>query len=345
MNREAAANVTPVRQRTQYDWANLPLGVIPDHILAAQLGCQRQTVLKARHRLGISPHSSRCRNKQINWDDVDLGCRSDIEIATELGVATSVVCNARNRRNVEPFTSRVCLVDWDTAPLGEYPDRVVAEELGISEPTVSRHRNAKGITPHRCTFLTPEGEGTHSYDEALIDLYWHEHGTNHQFQVRIGKYVVDWVVDGIVVEYAGFINSPRFGQAYKDKLDRKIQYYKAIGKEVLIIYPDDLGQYTPEGRPLSTRDIVSGGVNWSQQPLGKMSDTDLARKLEVTQGTVSYQRRRLGIPVFSTVDWDSVPLGKATDKELATRLGVHKNTVRNARVRKGIPSFRSRKNV
>ena len=281
--------------------------------------------------------------KGINWDDAPLGKLSDGDVARMYKVARPVVCNARNRRGIPPFTSRYVNVVWDDVPLGGFPDAVLAKELGVSEPTVSRHRNQKGICPFQSRFITTEGEAAQSYPEALIDLFWHEQDIAHQFQVPIGPYVADWVVGNTVVEYAGFIESRTFGDRYRERLAVKVSFYKSQGWHVQVIYPNDLESFKPKGSPEMTRDIISGGVNWSGQPLGKMTDMDLASRLGVGQTTVSRWRNIFGIAPYKKKkrDWTHEPLGKMPDPALAARLGVSKETVRRARVMFGIPSYRS----
>ncbi len=283
------------------------------------------------------------RNKGVDWDAAPLGEMSDGEIAKMYGVAQPVVCNARNRRGIAPFSPRCAAVDWASTPLGELPDAALAERLGVSQPTVTRHRNRLGIPPFKATFLTPEGQAADSYPEALIDLFWHEQRIPHEFQVPIGPYIADWVLEGdTVVEYAGFLESRVFGEEYRRRLEAKVAFYKSAGWEVRVLYPADLAEFRPQGSPQTTRDLISGEINWSQQPLGEMSDTALASRLGVAQPTVTRWRNILGLaPYTPCPDWSLIPLGLEFDTTIAKRLEVSKETVRRARVGRGIPSYRS----
>jgi len=303
MKKDARADLDPVRQRTQYTCT-----------------------------------------KGVDWDKAPLGEMADGAVARMYGVARPVVCNARNRRNIPPHTTRCANVVWEEAPLGELPDAVVAQKLGVSQPTVTRHRNRRGIHPFRAVFLTTEGEAAHSYPEALIDLYWHEQAIPHRFQVSVGPYVADWVMeDGSVVEYAGFLESRAFGARYQERLSTKMSFYKSLGIVVQVIPPDNLCSFRPKGAPRMSRDIISGNINWSEQPLGKMTDTELAACLGVGQTTVSRWRNIFGTVPYKSPkqDWSSLPLGGEPDPVLAARLGVSKETVRRARVTLGISSHRS----
>ena len=81
-------------------------------------------------------------------------------------------------------------------------------------------------------------------------------------------------------------------------------------------------------------------IDWDAQPLGKLSDPELAKKLGVTPSAVCRARQRRGISAkFVSIDWDAQPLGKLSDPELAKKLGVTPPAVRKARLRRGIPSF------
>jgi len=170
--------------------------------------------------------------------------------------------------------------------------------IGVSQPTVTRHRNRLGIAPCKHPFLTKEGRAA-NYPEALIDLYWHERNIEHEFQVPIGQYIADWVLEGRqVVEYAGFSASPRWGKAYRARLREKVGFYTSEGWEVRVIWPQDLKEYDLGFRPKPCRDLRSNGVVWSEQPLGQMLDTALAKHLGVTQSTVTRWRQKLGIPRY-----------------------------------------------
>lgn len=86
------------------------------------------------------------------------------------------------------------------------------------------------------------------------------------------------------------------------------------------------------GRPL--------GIDWDAQPLGEMTDTDLARRLGCCRSAVSQARERRGIPRYEprpAVDWDAQPLGMETDGAIAARLGVSESAVSAARRARGIP--------
>jgi len=92
--------------------------------------------------------------------------------------------------------------------------------------------------------------------------------------------------------------------------------------------------------------VVKKIVDWSEQPLGKKPDGEIAKTLGVSTNTVRCQRTSLGIlPYRRGVDWDSVAhlLGTKTDKALGADFGVRFNAVAYQRTKRGIPSALSQK--
>lgn len=83
-------------------------------------------------------------------------------------------------------------------------------------------------------------------------------------------------------------------------------------------------------------------IDWDEQPLGKISDRELAKKLNASPSTVRNQRTKRGIPPSNDdgaakgINWDEQPLGEIPDDELAEQLGVATVSVSQARRRRGI---------
>jgi len=114
---------------------------------------------------------------------------------------------------------------------------------------------------------------------------------------------------------------------------------------------------TPSDETVKKEIGVYKPVAWDDQPLGEVPDTELAKRLGVSNVAVGRARRRRGIPSFSTsafneagadrrggrvgIDWDAQPLGEMKDAELARRLGVHRSSVNSARRARGIPAARA----
>lgn len=73
-------------------------------------------------------------------------------------------------------------------------------------------------------------------------------------------------------------------------------------------------------------------IDWNAQPLGCVTDKELARRLRVSQPTVGYQRIRRGIPPYCRpIDWALVPLGRVDDEIIAAELDVALATVAKQR--------------
>ena len=83
-------------------------------------------------------------------------------------------------------------------------------------------------------------------------------------------------------------------------------------------------------------------IDWDSQPLGEISDAEIARRLGVSQPSVYEQRTKRGIPPavpqgsVSNIDWSSVALGERTDAEIAAEVGVTRQAVAYQRRKRGI---------
>lgn len=252
MKKEAAANVTPVRQRTQYtcsagsgqhgiDWDQQPLGEMSDSSLARMLGLSSVSIRKARIKRKIEVFHPISVIK-----DMGMGQVPDKVIASKTGKSRRSISRMRQELGIcGPLT-----VNWDLQPLGSVPDVLLAKKLGVDPSSVGVARRKRGIPRGDLKWRTTEGEPA-TYPEAVIDLYWHQHKINHVFQKRIGKYISDWVLNdnNIAVEYAGLLNRRRIGAEYKKKLETKEVFYKKSGFDVLIITPDKLDNYITELNP------------------------------------------------------------------------------------------------
>lgn len=89
------------------------------------------------------------------------------------------------------------------------------------------------------------------------------------------------------------------------------------------------------------RDIMTRhNINWDKQPLGKVPDKKIAKKLKVHHSTVCRHRQEKDIkPNKLKIDWDAQPLGKLPDSTLAKQLNVSITAVRYQRVRRNIPTY------
>jgi len=86
-------------------------------------------------------------------------------------------------------------------------------------------------------------------------------------------------------------------------------------------------------------------VDWDQQPLGLVDDTEIAERLGVAVHRVRAARRYRKIPDSTprpqrkNIVWDEQPLGLESDSSIARQLGVTPSTVTLVRQRRGILRF------
>ena len=82
------------------------------------------------------------------------------------------------------------------------------------------------------------------------------------------------------------------------------------------------------------------GITWDAQPLGRVPDQDLARRLGVTPGSVRQARYSRGIPAMprGRVERLGAVIGEEPDAIVAHRLGLPEHCVRDARRRAGLRS-------
>ena len=84
-------------------------------------------------------------------------------------------------------------------------------------------------------------------------------------------------------------------------------------------------------------------VNWDLvEDLGKVTDSEIARRYNISPTAVMYARRRRNIPSINPVprldiDWDKVPLGKYIDLHIADMYGCSVGIVHRERNKRKIP--------
>lgn len=224
-------------------WDRVQLGSVSDSELARELGVTSGAVRKARLKRGIPLTVRQTFLKQVL--SLGAGEVSDTALAITLRKSRSSVSGYRRTLGLSgPMT-----VDWDNEPLGMAPDRVLAKKWGVGPSVVGVARRHRGIPRGDHTWITTEGVPA-NYPEACIDLWFHEQGIPHSFQVKLGRYIADWVLGGTeVVEYAGFENHRVLGARYSQRLAEKSLYYTSLGLTVRIIRPADLCEYMPTGTP------------------------------------------------------------------------------------------------
>jgi len=240
------------------DWSAVPLGAKSDSAIARELGVTPGAVRKARIKIG-----TRLTTMAERWEGTGVGSVSDQDVADARGVSRSTV--SRIRRSLGMHGPQT--VNWDEQPLGQVPDAVLARLHGVDPSVVGSARRRRGIPRGDLQWVTTEGEPA-TYPEACIDLWFHEHQIPHQFQQRVGTFVADWVLQDEVVEYAGLVEHKVLGSAYREKIDRKRDYYGSLGFRVRFIRPHELESFMPVGTPTFVargRECASCGTSFTQQ--------------------------------------------------------------------------------
>lgn len=82
-------------------------------------------------------------------------------------------------------------------------------------------------------------------------------------------------------------------------------------------------------------------IDWAAQPLGKLSDRAIARRLGVVSSTVWRARLRYGIAAYAPYQavkaWLRANAGRYTDREIAARFGMTSGSVAEMRRRLRLP--------
>jgi len=81
------------------DWTGVPLGEVPDSILARWLKLPGDTVRRRRRLFGIKPVAIR---SLVDWNRLPLGKIPDTYVAAITGLSHPTVLNARRRRGLSP---------------------------------------------------------------------------------------------------------------------------------------------------------------------------------------------------------------------------------------------------
>lgn len=123
---------------------------------------------------------------------------------------------------------------------------------------------------------------------------------------------------------------------------------QGMAREIFQSFCTEVGAGAPRAAHTMTgwvaRATKGGGLDWSEVPLGRLSDHRIALALDVTRRRVVTARKAAGIPAMQKgpigVPWDSMPLGQRPDSELAEMAGTSIKAVQKARRRRGISAFR-----
>lgn len=96
---------------------------------------------------------------------------------------------------------------------------------------------------YKKNIFTQEGQRCY-HQEKFIDDLFHYHNIEHQFQIKIDKYIVDWVIlidnKQFIIEYFGMNNRiGKVGDSYRIKTIEKIKYFTKNNYNFIALYPAD----------------------------------------------------------------------------------------------------------
>lgn len=309
-----------------------PLGVLPDPVIAEQVGQHRRSPAERRKRRGI-PASTGGRT-------FERLCQWVRETSAE-GIVDWYVCVANHvthsvarlaieaeKPDVWPEIAasmdsiRECLwVDWDMQPLGRVTDSLLAERLGVAVHAVAAARIERSIQamPEVVDWSAqPLGDEPDARIAARLGVSVST-VAHHRNAMGIRPHCpIDW-------------DRQPLGEVHDKDLAA------SLGVTVATVRAHrkkrGIGRYSE--------------IDWDAQPLGQMADTEIAEMLGTSVYAVGKQRAKRGIRPYraehdSGIDWGAQPLGKEPVLVTAKRLGVSTTTVYKYMKRLGIKPNRKR---
>lgn len=262
-----------------------------DGELAKKLDISIGAVFFQRKKRGIPPARRRAnsRAKNIDWDKEPLGKMTDTAIAKKHGVSITAVHMARKKRGI-PALGQRSKVDWDAQPFGEVRDSEIADRVGVSRERVRQMRARRGIPPYHEKLdkkLKEQLEnigvvGTIS-DSAIENAFGIPRSKIVKFRKenKIGPAPQGFVIDWDEIDWEG-------------KSDGEIAQMTGVPQEVVGRRRRKAG--IPAQRKAEPGKDLRKGIDWDAQPLGKISDAELSKKLGVSRHTVYQSRKGRGIP-------------------------------------------------
>jgi hypothetical protein len=292
----------------------------------------------------------------VDWDNEPLGQVSDQELAKRHNVSSSTVFLARTRRGIPPFQVASLGIDWDAQPFGKVTDAELGRKLGVSKRTIQRQREARGISPlHHSPKVTMKR--TRTIDWNLVDFTVRD-ATNAEMlgvsrwvvreeRIRRGlptpprppsRAVIDWDAEPLGkvpdAEIAARLNvNPKTVQ--KERTKRRIPSALPPGRPKHPALPTSAevrsaaawgaraARAARAGRPADAPEKRRTGyhakIDWDAQPLGKITDGEIARLLGVDVSSVRDARLRRKIPPAVTARGGRPPRAESPPAPASSR--------------------------
>jgi RNA polymerase subunit RPABC4/transcription elongation factor Spt4 len=233
-------------------------------------------------------------------------------------------------------------IDWKRQPLGIEPDLAIAKRLGVTRIVVARERRKRGIP------APPISLGRRrriDWDNELLGIET-DYAIAERLDITCAAVLnarrcrgipaavpqgrsptnIDWDNEPLGVETDNAI-AERLGVT-------GVAVLKARHRRGIAPAPRSARKPIPRRQPR----II---VDWASQPLGIDTDYAIAKRLHVSQPTVTLARQRRGIPpVCPPSPRRVIPfLGKMPDDVLARELGLSLACVQRHRRKAGIAKF------
>jgi len=216
-------------------------------------------------------------------------------------------------------------VNWDEIPLGLISDSDIARDYNLNKATVYNQRKKRNIQKYSNKPEIDWEKYRTLTDVKIAEIY--KCKFHHVAKSRKEHNILD-------------CRSERLRDIDWSKPTKELKIELEMSKNMINEYKRKYGY--------GKFDYVNS-INWSKQPLGKVSDGTIEKKLKVSIKTVATRRRKMKIEPYQNpnhnidIDWSKQPLGQITDYKIAEKLGVSKTFVSTTRTRLGIKPVKERR--
>lgn len=227
------------------------------------------------------------KKSYIDWDSVGLGEQTDSEIAKKLGVDPFVIFKEREKRGIPAHRKWRKRKSYDDIDFGKKTDAELAKESGLSRERVRQVRTSLGIK----SFYKQKKDKEYQTLDTLGLC-----GKAHD------SYVAN--LTGISLRTIKTYRKKNNIQAYKYENElENIDWANMTNGQVAAATGAAPGAIANIRRRLKkpvcyAKNGVASNVDWDNEPLGKMTDQEIARKHGVSSVTVCKQRQRRNIPAY-----------------------------------------------
>lgn len=296
-----------------------------------------------------------------------LGKKPDKEIAAQFGISRFTVQAERYKLGIKKSYSRIQYDDEFIATLGKIPDFECAKRFGYSNSSVARIRKKHGIAPYKNPLKLHKPYKPYKprdpnkprkkkeYPEELINM--------------LGKFPDDEIAKKFGYSRAGIalirknkgipsFSDTRFTEEKREEMlsmlekfpDREIS--KKTGYSVYIIKKfREQNKIEPFNKSILKR-LTPKQRKKVLSMLGKVHDSVIAEKFNVTNETIRRIRKKTNVPALrKEKSWQETLeenksltplLGTMTDRELADKTGTTRQVIGKIRRKLKIPPFDTR---